>query len=79
MGKIRRAIADFIRSRRVDDKRHPRFQAGYLAGLNDARLERECSHVFVARHENEGGWPPRGGKAVCIHCGESPKAITIRG
>ncbi len=44
MGKIRRAIADFIRSWRVDDKRHPRFQAGYLAGLNDARLEAETTH-----------------------------------
>lgn len=44
MGKIRRAIADFIRSRRVDDKRHPRFQAGYLAGLYDARLEAETTH-----------------------------------
>jgi len=44
MGNIRRAIADFIRSRRVDDKRHPRFQAGYLAGLYDARLEAETTH-----------------------------------
>lgn len=72
MGKIRRAIADFIRSRRVDDKRHPRFMTGYLVGLNGARLERECSHVFVVKYENEGGWPPRGAKAVCAHCGASP-------
>lgn len=44
MGKIRRAIADFIRSRRADDKRHPRFQSGYLAGLYDARLEAQTTH-----------------------------------
>lgn len=44
MGKIRRMIADFIRSRRVDDKRHPRFLAGYLAGMHDAKLEAETTH-----------------------------------
>lgn len=84
MGKIRRAIADFIRSMRVDDKRHPRFLAGYTAGLNDARLEAETTHEdgiirlqkwpegHVLWYHGEIVWRsrPHAAGAQCCMCGK---------
>lgn len=74
MGKIRRAIANFIRSRRAAQNVNQMFGAALIAEEWAAAARRDCRHVWGVKRDAAYGFPVDGSEAVCVYCGVTASA-----